>query len=525
MRSGNMQRKPQLRIALALVFILTLLPTGLALADPSFVNDGFKAKWQRADKPVADGVSNPARSWLWGPEGFTPPNGVTTEPYTDSPGGQRSVQYFDKARMELNNPTTGLVTNGLLVRELISGKLATSDATSTPRRPADDIPVAGDPTGNNGPTYASFAKIASLEGNNPAPDRTGQAASDTIDKNGTVGSSPDLGGKAKYVYFDSGLKHNVPDVFWTFMNQKGNIYANGQFASNQPVLGDNANAPWLDANGLPITDAYWAKVTVGGQAKDVLIQAFERRVLTYTPDNDPAFRVEMGNVGRHYFSWRYNTKYDAPGGGGDAGGGNPAPTGCNAIPASKGGAYPFLQCGPAGMVINAVAPMGASESVIIKVTFPDGSSGSATRTSQPDGNVLIAVATMPAEQGVLKVEFTGQTSNKKAETYVRLTAPVDKPTLIVFPNPGRLDQDITVVAVGFSPSTNFITGARAPDPNSPTLQTGVVKTSPGGGFTTRLIPRNIFTGDNAKFLQPGDWVIVGIGADGKEASAIVNLTK
>jgi len=37
----------------------------------------------------------------------------------------------------------------------------------------------------------------------------------------------------------------------------------------------------------------------------VLIQAFERRVLTYTPANADPFKVEMGNVGRHYFDWRY----------------------------------------------------------------------------------------------------------------------------------------------------------------------------------------------------------------------------
>ena len=36
-----------------------------------------------------------------------------------------------------------------------------------------------------------------------------------------------------------------------------------------------------------------------------LIQAFERRVLTYTPANPAAFQVEMGNVGRHYYLWRY----------------------------------------------------------------------------------------------------------------------------------------------------------------------------------------------------------------------------
>jgi hypothetical protein len=39
--------------------------------------------------------------------------------------------------------------------------------------------------------------------------------------------------------------------------------------------------------------------------KDVLVQLFERRVLTYTPSNQAGWQVEMGNVGQHYHSWRY----------------------------------------------------------------------------------------------------------------------------------------------------------------------------------------------------------------------------
>jgi hypothetical protein len=39
----------------------------------------------------------------------------------------------------------------------------------------------------------------------------------------------------------------------------------------------------------------------------VFIQAFERRVLTYTPGNPPGFAVEFGNIGQHYYLWRYGT--------------------------------------------------------------------------------------------------------------------------------------------------------------------------------------------------------------------------
>jgi WD40 repeat protein len=57
--------------------------------------------------------------------------------------------------------------------------------------------------------------------------------------------------------------------------------------------------------GLPITDAYWTRAKIGPNEHDVLVQLYERRVLTYVPDNPAGYKVEMGNVGQHYFQWRY----------------------------------------------------------------------------------------------------------------------------------------------------------------------------------------------------------------------------
>jgi hypothetical protein len=59
------------------------------------------------------------------------------------------------------------------------------------------------------------------------------------------------------------------------------------------------------ATGFPIIEAFWAEVTVDGLARDVLVQCFERRCLTYTPDNPEGWKVEAGNVGQHYYRWRY----------------------------------------------------------------------------------------------------------------------------------------------------------------------------------------------------------------------------
>ncbi len=85
------------------------------------------------------------------------------EPYAEAPGGQRTVQYFDKSRMEVNNPngdrsSQWFITNGLLSKELITGQMQTGDNTFESRYSAD-IPVAGDPDDANGPTYATLSRV------------------------------------------------------------------------------------------------------------------------------------------------------------------------------------------------------------------------------------------------------------------------------------------------------------------------------------------------------------------------------
>jgi hypothetical protein len=56
-----------------------------------------------------------------------------------------------------------------------------------------------------------------------------------------------------------------------------------------------------------LTEAYWTSVLVAGMPSQVLVQVFERRVLTYTPSNPVGWTVEAGNVGRHYYQWRYGS--------------------------------------------------------------------------------------------------------------------------------------------------------------------------------------------------------------------------
>lgn len=261
------------------------------LADPA-----FQTVWDRSDRPLDERLA--ARSWTWGPEGFY----TAYEPYTEGPGGQRLVTYFDKARMEINNPagdrnSLWFVTNGLLVVDMISGRVQTGNSSFTPAVPANLV-VAGDANSPNAPTYASLAGVTSLKGDNRAPNRTGQNIREGLGRDGNVGIVDNLAGYARYGAYESTLGHNIADVFWTFLNQQGVVYDRGQYVQG-------AVFDWLFAMGYPITEPYWVNVKVNGIDRWVLMQAFQRRILTYSPANPAGWQVEMGNVGRAYFDWRY----------------------------------------------------------------------------------------------------------------------------------------------------------------------------------------------------------------------------
>jgi hypothetical protein len=272
----------------------------------SFADSAFESVWQRTDKPVAEG--RVARSWMWGPEPFTE---ALYESYAESPGGTRMVQYFDKSRMEINDPNADrssqwFVTNGLLVREMVDGRVQIGDASFEERSPAQEA-VAGDPAVNNPncPTYASFTYLTWERAEN----RSGQKVTATLSKDATVGEDASKAGYdgTEIAHYEEATGHNVPQVLWDFMNARGLIYSGGSYYSAQV-------ADWLFAMGYPISEPYWARCTVGGEEKDVLVQLFERRVLTYTPSNPAGWQVEMGNVGRHYHNWRYGSgAYNQPG--------------------------------------------------------------------------------------------------------------------------------------------------------------------------------------------------------------------
>ncbi len=254
----------------------------------------FNGVWERTDKPVLDG--DVSRTWMWGPEPLTPP---ITEPYDEAPSGQRFVQYFDKARMEITNPdqdpnSIWYVTNGLLVAEMVTGQMQVGDARFVDKDPAE-IPVAGDPVDPAAPSYATFGTLL-----DEPPLELGSVITQRTARGGTVLNDPVLAlWEVTVGYIDEVTNHSIATPFWEFMNSSGLIW-DGE---------ENVDAPLFEnpfyATGRPITEPYWATVLLDGNPRDILMQCFERRVMTFAPRNDPAWQVEAGNVGLHYRRWRY----------------------------------------------------------------------------------------------------------------------------------------------------------------------------------------------------------------------------
>jgi Tol biopolymer transport system component len=124
-----------------------------------------------------------------------------------------------------------------------------------------------------------------------------------IDRAGQLSAQPDLAAtyadQTRGATYIEPTGHTVPAIFWRFLNQRGRILEMDRPRSELVI-------DWVAVMGYPISDAYWVRTKVGGQSREVLVQLFERRILTFTPSNSPGDQVEMGNVGQHYFAWRYN---------------------------------------------------------------------------------------------------------------------------------------------------------------------------------------------------------------------------
>ncbi len=283
------------------LLFLTLLSVNLVMAAPVFNQPVFANTWNRVDRPVQE-IPNVGRGYTWGPTtGANPIN----EAYN---GGTRQVQYFDKARMEINNFSGNpndlfYITTGLLIKELVTGLRQDGDNSFTPFPPSQ-VQVAGDPndSGSNtiAPTYASFKNIVTFAGNqNWVARALGSLITSQLDRPGNITSftPPEV---RRLKAYDDITSHNIADVFVDYGNQNGLIWSGSRYSTGAVFFGNPTYVL-----GRPVTEPYWVRAVVGGVEQYVLVQLFERRALTYTPSNPSGFKVEMGNVGQHYYRWRY----------------------------------------------------------------------------------------------------------------------------------------------------------------------------------------------------------------------------
>jgi hypothetical protein len=333
-----------------------------------FADEAFRNTWTRTDLPVQNGTVK--RSYYWGPQ----PDILVYEDYLEGTGGKRLVQYFDKSRMEINNPSGNrndpfFVTNGLLAVELITGRVQVGNNIASD---VDDVsPLT--------PTYASFRSVYDRR----AEGRIGETVLETINRFGQTGRDSRYSvANVRQTYYETITGHNIPDVFWNFLNLRGPVVLNGRTVEGR--LSD----PWFYATGYPITEAYWARVKIAGVSDvDVLIQAFERRVLTYVPTAPEGFKVQMGNIGAHYRDWRYSVPRDPTP--------PPLPTNCTQVPVrgfgkvwadqpqvrtqlgcpygSERQVFVAQQSFEGGQMIDVIERYGTAEYKTIYVLFGDGS--------------------------------------------------------------------------------------------------------------------------------------------------------
>jgi hypothetical protein len=266
-------------IAVSIAFVAVWVGTMGAQAASGYGSPMMEANWQQAEKVQPN---------FWGP--LATARNAQQEAYKEAPNGQRLVQYFDKARMEQFDPTAH-VTTGLLTVELKSGKVQLGDGTFEQRAPAA-VNIAGDP-GASGPTYADLSTLPEHRDINAQtlalfrfnPDHTFAQLSIDDEKKFV----PVFGGDLYALEDPSGRYGQlVYGPFQEFINRL-----------------NAASIPIDQTPGYAISPIIVAEVAIGGKPTTVFIQAFERRVLTYNPNNDPAFRVEFGNIGQHYYRWRY----------------------------------------------------------------------------------------------------------------------------------------------------------------------------------------------------------------------------
>jgi hypothetical protein len=177
------------------------------------------------------------------------------------PEGGVLAQYFEKGRLEAHPEAPEPAWRfqyGLLVDELM--------AAGVP------LPVGGDASTL---TYAGLQQLAQPAQRVPPP--AGLAGGTALLPDGSV-----------FIPFSATLQpeagHVVPPRFWAYLNDPA-LFPGG----------------WLHDVGLPVTEPVEAIVDKGPErGRRIVVQAFQRTILTDDPRNPPDYQVERANVGTDY---------------------------------------------------------------------------------------------------------------------------------------------------------------------------------------------------------------------------------
>lgn len=177
--------------------------------------------------------------------------------------GGLPAQYFEKGRLEDHSSENLPDPNWRFMYGLLTDELQNA---------LSQLPVGGD---TSTVTYLTIHTFAATEQRSPVS--TGFTGGIRVNPDGSV-----------FIPYDANLApapgHNVPAFFWNFIN-RSDLFPGG----------------WLHDIGLPLTEAITATVTKAGVGeRQIVIQGFQRSVLTFDPANPADWQVELANAGTDY---------------------------------------------------------------------------------------------------------------------------------------------------------------------------------------------------------------------------------
>jgi hypothetical protein len=408
-----------LRLGLAVWLVLALLTSCLqgwdevVAADSAFGHPAFETIYNRVDGAAVRGVTRPL---IWGET----PLSVKTERWDNAPTKTRTVQYFAKGKMELNEVAGGtpVVTFGRMAFDLATGAKMVGESRLQAYDPSI-LPVYGDlnPLTNPAPRYADFTRDVFGVITTNAVGRE----IITVIRNGRrfTQRNPRAEPKVRNAYYEIRSGHNIAEPFWTFFN------ATGQVATPSGSLEESQLFSWQEVVGYPLSEPYWMNYLQNGNTTEALVQLFEKRVMVFIPNAPDGATVQFNDVGAHYLSWAY----DPYPGVGNQDTSVPESTNGKTVP-TYGGLNTIFRLFSSGYK--------AGERVNYNVVQPDGSVVSGRflyTTADANGNTgflfygLDFTPFTGSYTGVYQINLTGLVSKKTATIYFRvLDLPPETPT-------------------------------------------------------------------------------------------------